>query len=312
MPGTIDTHHHLIPPRFNELWFANIEKARGLHLPSWSKEGTLQVIDQVGLGTAILSLGHPIHPYVDDPAQVAPICREINEYTAKFRDEHPSKIGFFATLPPLDEPEACIGEIQYGLDQLKADGVVIFSSYTGRYLGHKDFRAVWEELNRREAVVLIHPGFEGMAPIEEPRLLAAPIIDWTHETTRTAVHLITTNIMRDFSNCKVILSHAGGTLPYIVNRAANLCCRLRIVDKTEEEFIEEARGFYIDVAFSGHEPQLRLLKEFVKPGHVLFGSDYPWEHGEIISEQLAATDKVFAEETRQAGLKLFPRLVQYQ
>lgn len=118
--------------------------------------------------------------------------------------------------------------------------------------------------------------------------------------------------MRDFSDCKIILSHAGGTLPYIVNRAANLCCRLRIVDKTEEEFIEEARRFYIDVAFSGHEPQLRLLKEFVKPNHVLFGSNYPWEQAGIMSEQLAATDKVFADETRQAGLKLFPRLAQCQ
>nr|WPM83321.1 ProsB [Phaeosphaeria sp.] len=311
MVGTIDTHHHLIPPRFNELWFANIEKARGLHLPSWSKEGTLQTIDHVGLGSAIISLGHPVHPYVDDTAQVAPICREINDYTATFRDEHPSKIGFFATLPPLDQSEACIGEIRYGLEQLKADGVVIFSSYSGRYLGHNDFRVVWEELNRLKAVVLIHPGFEGMAPIEEPRLLAAPIIDWTHETTRTAVHLITTNVIRDFPDCKVILSHAGGSLPYVINRAANLCCRLRIANKTEAEFIEEARGFYVDVAFSGHEPQLRLLKEFLKPDHVLFGSDYPWEQGDIVSEQLAATDNVFGEETRRAALKLFPRLSQY-
>jgi len=305
--GTIDTHHHLIPPRFVEIWNANIEKARGLKLPSWTGEGTLKVVEQIGLATAILSLGHPVHPYVKD-TEVGSVCREINDYTAKFRDAHPTKIGFFATLPPPDQPESCIKEIAYAFDQLEADGVVIFSSYSGRYLGHKDFVPVWKERNRREAVVLIHPGFEGMAPIEEPRLLAAPIIDWTHETTRTAVHLITTNTIRDNPNCKIILSHAGGTLPYVIERAAGLCCRLRVVDKTVEEFIDEARSFYIDVAFSGHEPILKLLKEFAKPGHVLFGSDYPWESGEIMSVQLAATDKVFEEETRQAGLKLFPRL----
>ncbi|PYH81297.1 amidohydrolase family protein [Aspergillus uvarum CBS 121591] len=308
--GTIDTHHHLIPPKFTELWNANLEKARGLKLPTWTKESTLRSLDDCNIATAILSLGHPIHPYVSDPGQVGPICREINEYTAQFRDSHPDRIGFFATLPPLDQPGACIAEIRYAFEELHADGVVIFTSYAGRYLGHPEFRDVWAELDRHQAVILIHPGFEGMAPIEEPRLLAAPVLDWTHETTRTAIHLITTNIIRDYARCKIILSHAGGTLPYVINRAAVLCSRLRIGDKTEEEFIEEARAFYIDVAFSGYEPQLRLLKEFAKPGHVLFGSDYPWEHADVMQVQLAATDAVFAQETREAGLKLFPRLNQ--
>ncbi|KAK3934820.1 amidohydrolase family protein [Diplogelasinospora grovesii] len=306
MPGTIDVHHHLIPARFTELWFASIEKARGLQLPKWLEEGTLNAIGEVGLGTAIVSLGHPVHPYVKDPAQIGPVCREINEYTAKFRDARPDKIGFFATLPPLDQPETCLAEIAYGLDVLGADGVVVFSSYAAKYLGHGDFRPIWSELNRRGAVVLVHPGFEGMAPIEEPRLLAAPIVDWTHETTRTAVHLITTDTMRDFSDVNIVLSHAGGTLPYVINRAANLCCRLRIAGrdkKTEQEFVEEARRFYIDVAFSGHEPQLRLLREFAAPGH---------EHADVMKVQLAATDAVFAKETRLAGLKLFPRLAKYQ
>lgn len=211
----------------------------------------------------------------------------------------------------MDSTKDCIQEIAYAFDVLHADGVVIFSSYGQKYLGHPDFRKVWEELNRREAVVLIHPGFEGMAPIEEPRLMASPIIDWTHETTRTACHLIINNVMRDFTSCKIILSHAGGTLPYVINRAANLCCRLRLVDKTEEEFVEEGRNFYIDVAFSGHEPQLSLLKQFAKPGHVLYGSDFPWEDAATLNTMIAATDKVFADETREAGLQLFPRLAKY-
>lgn len=265
--GSDQQQHY--PPFFSSadssqlVWFANIEKSHGLRLPTWKPEGTLEAIDKVGLRTAIISVGHPVHPYVKDPAEVAPICREFNEYTAKFRDEHPDKIGFLATLPPLDPPEACINEIRYALNQLHADGVIIFSSYAQRYLGHKAFRAVWEELNRCRAVVLIHPGFEGMAPIEEPSLMAPPIIDWTHETTRTAVHLVTTNVVKDFPDVKIILSHAGGTLPYVVHRGANLCCRLRIVDKTEEEFIEEARTFYIDVAFSANDLQLKLLKTFL-------------------------------------------------
>ena len=159
------------------VWFANIEKARGLQLPTWSEEGTLGVIQECGLGTVIISMGHPVHPYVDDAQKIAPICCEINKYTARFRDAHPDRIGFFVTHTPMDQTDACIGEMKYELNELQADGVVIFSSYAGCYLGHSAYRPVWEELNRREAVVLIHPGFEGMVPIEEPRILAPPIID---------------------------------------------------------------------------------------------------------------------------------------
>lgn len=326
--GTIDVHHHFIPQRFRErkfqqaklppcrklipglyviVWFQNIEKARGLVLPQWSEEATLKILEDVGIRTAILSMGHPVHPYVQNPAEVAPICREINEYTAKFRDRHPDKIGFFATLPSLSSTSDCLRVISHAFDTLHADGVVIFSCYNGAYLGHPLFRPFWEEMDRRGAAVLIHPGFDGMRPIEEP-LIAPPVIDWTHETTRTACHLIIGNVMRDFTRCKIILSHAGGSLPYVINRAANLCARLRIVDKTEEEFVEEGRNFYCDVAFSGHEPQLRLLKEFAKPGHVLYGSDFPWEDASTLTTMLKATNNVFAEETRKAGLTLFPRL----
>ncbi|KAK0701958.1 hypothetical protein B0T26DRAFT_660008, partial [Lasiosphaeria miniovina] len=280
-------------------------------LPTWAPEGTLGLIRDVGLAAAILSMGHPVHPYVSDRSQIGPVCREINEYTARFRDEHPDRLGFLATLPPLDQAEACIAEMAYAFDALKADGVVVFSSYAQKYLGHADFRAAWAELDRRGAVVLVHPGFEGMEAIDEPRYLAPPVIDWTHETTRTAVHLISTGVTRQFPAVKIILSHAGGTLPYVVRRAANLCCRIRLVAMTEDEFVAEAQRFYIDVAFSSYDPQLRLLKEFVEPGHVLFGSDFPWEHSDVAAAQLAATERVFADETREAALQLFPRLRQY-
>ena len=107
---------------------------------------------------------------------------------------------------------------------------MIFSSYSQRYLGHPDFRTVWAELNRRKAVVPIHPGFEGMDPIEEPRHLAPPVIDQTHETTRTVVNLITIGVTRQFPDVKIILSHAGGTLPYVVRRAR--ICAAAYVSRT--------------------------------------------------------------------------------
>jgi len=268
----------------------------------------LDMLDKSGLDGAVLSMGHPIHPYVNHESEIAGICREINEYAAKLRDTHSDKLGFFATLPPLDKTEDCLQEIAYAFDTLGADGVGVMASYSQRYLGHPDYRIVWEELNRREAVILVHPSFEGMAPITQPVFLAPPIIDWTHETSRVAINLIVTNTMRDSPKCKIILSHAGGSLPYIIHRAADLCTRLRVVNLTADQFIEQAQRFYMDVAFTGHEPQLGLLKQFAAPGHVLFGSDFPWEKDDVVVPQLQAVDSVFPEGTRDAALALFPRL----
>ena len=102
------------------------------------------MIEKTGLGAVILSMGHPIHPYVNHRDEIAPICREINTYAARLRDAFPDKIGFFATLPPLDHTKECVEEIRYAVDELRADGVVVMTSYSQRYLGHPDFQEVWK------------------------------------------------------------------------------------------------------------------------------------------------------------------------
>ncbi|KAL2130833.1 hypothetical protein VTI74DRAFT_5876 [Chaetomium olivicolor] len=134
--------------RFRE---QNIETARGRRLPQWAPEGSLGLVKE-------------------DEGQAGPVCREINEYTAKLRDE----LGCLATLPPMDSLDACMKEIRYVFDTLKADCVVVFSSYRKRYLG---------------------------PPICGPDQLDA------RETTCTACRLITTGITPDFPDVKIILSH---------------------------------------------------------------------------------------------------------
>ena len=150
------------------------------------------------------------------------VARKCNEYGANLRDEDPARFGFFAMVPdPLSHPEAAVEEIAYSLDQLHADGVCLFSRYgQGKaYLGHEDYRPIWDALDTRKAVVFIHPSHPSDTEFVNPAL-PTPIIDYPHETCRTALDLVITNMLADHANCKVILSHSGGTLPYIALRAA--------------------------------------------------------------------------------------------
>lgn len=258
-------------------------------------------------------------------------CRQANKYAAKIRNDCPSRYGFFASIPSLLEPVAAHEEIIYALDNLQADGVTLYSRYgeDNHYLGHPDFQATWDLLDNRGAVVFVHPTHPVDTSLVNPSL-PQPMIDYPHETTRTAVDLITSGTIRSHPNVKIILSHAGGTLPYIAPRPAAMLPYIppaaseatvnedagnRTSITLTENFLEDARSFYFDTALSAAPLTLSLLKGFAKPGRVLYGSDFPYAPAPAIRQMNHMVDK-FSESNGPsicsaefvAALDLFPRL----
>ena len=284
-----------------------------MKLPEWSPQLSLDFMTRNSIGTAILSLSAPAMSFIREQDKAVSLCREINEYAAALRDQNPTKFGFFATLPGLGDVKACVQEIGFAFDTLKASGVTLLTSYGDRYLGHPDFRPIWAELDRRAAVVFIHPALESMTGGLMNPWMPRPIIDFPHETTRTAVHLVISNTVRDFSNCKIILSHGGGTLPFIATRVAHQSADVGYIEKSAEEFLEDAQRFYFDLALTAYDDPLELLLNFAKPDHILYGSDYPFAREQTIARQVAFLDqKALPGEaepsiTRGAALKLFPK-----
>ena len=124
--------------------------------------------------------------------------------------------------------------------------------------------------------------------------------------------------MRRLRNVKIILSHGGGTLPYIAERPALLLPDTPFGEHlTEESFLEDARAFYFDTALSSSKSQIAALKAFAAPGHILFGSDFPYAPPPCISKfnsrlvENLADDPVLAEEISfKSALRLFPRLAE--
>lgn len=225
--------------------------------------------------------------------------------------------------------QAAIEEIIYALDTLRADGVILYTRYghDNHYLGHPDFSEIWDLLDARDAVVLVHPTHPTDTALVNPSI-PQPMIDYPHETTRAAVDLITSGTMRSHLNVKIILSHAGGTLPFLALRPAAMLPYLppsMALPNTDGEvippinvtlrFMEDARSFYFDTALSAAPLALGLLKEFAKPDHVLFGSDYPYAPAPAIKlmnrclEDFEKREKGFVQSVNYgAALKLFPRL----
>lgn len=226
------------------------------------------------------------------------------------------QVRLLVSLPSLPNTESSLGEIAYALDDLKADGITLFTRYgpDNHYLGHADFRPIWAELNRRKAVVFVHPTH----PVDTNLVnkhLPQPMFDYPHETGRAAMDLIIGNTIRSFPDCKIILSHAGGTLPYLIYRPAGMLPHTPMdIGKSTEEIVEEARTFYYDTAISANPLTLQLLFAFAKPGHVLFGTDFPNAPTEAIQYFTANLDRYDAESDirreveSEGALKLLPRL----
>ncbi|MFB6549440.1 amidohydrolase family protein [Streptomyces sp. NPDC056405] len=275
----IDVHQHVVPP----FWVEGLSLRHSVHRPPpWSPEQAIAFMDERQIAKGLLSLTAPgLSAWqVDERPDMA---RRVNEYTSGLVAQWAGRFGNFATLP-LPDVGAALSELTYVLDVLNAEGVVLYSNYDDIFLGNSSFEPLWEELDRRQAVVFIHPTRTTLPAIDG---IPAPFVDFPFATTRTAVDMVLKGVLDRHKNMRVILSHAGGFLPYAIQRVVNCADTLpgsAGVDKLHETF----RRFYFDTALSSGPSALPSLKSFADPERILFGSDFPYAPGGP-SEEFTAT-----------------------
>lgn len=267
----IDTHHHLIPPFYRTaLRSAGIEAAGGRDLPDWAPEESINVMNGLGVTTAILSVSTPGTTFLADAADAQRLAARLNDYCAELVHTHPNRFGFFATLPTPHTKEGAAEAIR-ALDDLHADGVVLLANSAGRYLGETGLKPLWEELDARHAVALVHP-----ADLPGPTVPGLPpfAADFLLDTTRAAYLLVRNEIRRIYPNIRFLLSHGGGFVPYAAHRMA-----VAITGDTGRSILDsldDFRTFYFDTALTASAASLPSLIAFARPGHVTFGSDWPF------------------------------------
>lgn len=242
--------------------------------PNWTVEATEAAMQRLGVKTTIFSISTPGATIYEGQASYN-LARQLNEYSASIRDAQPSKFGFFANLPSILDTNATLDEITHSLDILHADGVALFTRY-GKgytYLGHPSIEPVWAELNRRRAVVFIHPTDLVEPTLISPRMVQ-PFIDYPHETARTAVDMMTSGMRLKYPNCSVILSHAGGTLPSLVPRILGGSSPEDLAqspNSTAALLWKAFQSFHFDIANAVSHPNLRLLLKLIPHDHLTYG-----------------------------------------
>jgi 6-methylsalicylate decarboxylase len=286
----IDIHHHVIPPNYRSaLQRAGIADAGGRGLPEWSAEASLRTMSELDVAAAVLSVSAPATSFVSPAADAAALARDVNDYSAELVAAHRDRFGFFATVP-MPHIDLAVNETERALDELGADGVVLLANHAGTYLGLDGQDGLFAALDARSAVVFIHP-----AELPGPTVPGVPPwgTDFLLDTTRAAFLLVRNGIRHRFPNIRFILSHAGGFVPYASHRMA-----LAITAETGRspaDSLDEFSSFYFDTALSSSAAALPTLLAFAKPGHITFGSDFPFAP--------VAASKLFA-----AGLETYPAM----
>jgi predicted TIM-barrel fold metal-dependent hydrolase len=306
----IDTHHHAIPSFYRDmLRKAKIDEAGGRALPDWSPEASLQTMAELNVGTAILSVSTPGTAFLPKAAEAASLARDLNDYLAGLVADQPGRFGFFATIPTPHLRES-VDEVSRSLDELHSDGVVLLANSAGSYLGQTGQDDLFAALDARSAVVFIHPGelpgpvIDGIAPFA---------VDFLLDTTRAAYLLVCNGICRTYPNIKFILSHAGGFVPYASHRMA--VSIMGDTGRSPSDSLDDFAGFYFDTALSSSAAALPSLLAFAEPGHVTFGSDWPFAPvaaGKLFAAGLETYSGLRPDARaaieRDTALTLFPRL----
>jgi len=265
----IDTHQHFLPKVYVDAVGLDLLSAAmpGGIAPTSSAEAAIAMMDENGIDEGILSISSG--PTLPDAAT---LLRKCNDHAAELRSRFKGRFGSFASLP-LPDVEAALKEVSYCLDELKVDGFILFTNYDGKYLGDEHFTPLLEELDRRGTVVFVHPN---QPPHDIPSVAPASVLEYPFETTRTATSLIMSGAMSRFKNVRFILSHAGGTLPFLVPRLALSISMMPPVAERVGDPLAAVRSFYFDTALSAGNPSLASLAQVADPGRILFGTDFPF------------------------------------
>jgi predicted TIM-barrel fold metal-dependent hydrolase len=317
MSLTVDLHQHVIPDFYWEASNEDGNAAGGITPPRWSLDAAIAYLDEARIDVAVPSISTPGVHFGDDTA-ARTLARRVNEYLADLKRQRPDRFGGFAALP-LPDIDGSLEQIEYALDVLELDGVSIMTNADGIYLGDSRFDPIFAELQRRAAVVFVHPT-ASPDPIAHTLGLPDSLLDYPVDTSRAIAKLHYSNTFARTPEVKYVFAHAGGTIPYLASRFA-IVDQMDVIPGAQERraFANALPRLHWDTASAFGDPVLHMLRSVTGLGNVVFGTDYPYPHDAISIaglHQLQNTAELDDGERRgvlgESAARLIPRLARVE
>jgi 6-methylsalicylate decarboxylase len=310
--GRLDVHAHYLPEPYRQaLERAGHGRPDGMPaIPEWSAEAHVALMDRLGIATSLLSVSSPGVHLADGEGAARDLAREVNEAGRRAVIDHPGRFGLFGSLP-LPDVDAAIAEIAHCVDDLEVDGFVLLTNVDGVYLGDAAWEPVFRELDRRGACVFIHPTspvcWEQTA-LGRPR----PMLEFLFDTTRAVVNLVLNGTVARSPNLRILVPHAGATLPVIADRVAAFAFTLDVDPGVD--VLRDLANLHFDLAGMPIPRQLTALLALTTLEHLHYGSDFPFTPDFVVEMALERLDGAgdppgsLTDALRDNTEQLFPRL----
>lgn len=304
----IDVHHHFAPPA----WVTEV-KGRPMLQPAntrWTPAQSIEDMDRGDVAAAVVSITNP-GLWFGDAAVTRRLARVCNDYGAKLVQDFPARFGLFAAMP-LPDVDATLSEIAYAYDVLKVDGVGLLTSYGDTWLGNAAYRPVMQELNRRKAVVHVHPTAANCCRnLDYAPGVGPGSLEYGTDTTRAIVGVTFSGDAARYPDIRFIWSHAGGTAPFLAGRINGASGGPK--DRLPNGFMYELKKFYYDLAGAANVGAIASLLKLVTTEQVLFGTDFPPGGTSLNVAKTLAELGMFSQSDlqkidRDNAVKLLPRL----
>jgi aminocarboxymuconate-semialdehyde decarboxylase len=268
----------------------------GVTPPMTDVDKRLEDMDRVGIDVEVISLSTPNIFFADESHQPE-VARILNDAYAELTAKHPTRFKGFASIP-MDAPEAALAELHRAIDQLKMNGVVLLSNIRGRALTSPIYRPFFEEANRMNLCIFLHPMIPtNSEPFKE--YVLGPLVGFPFDTTLAVARMCFDGMLRELPNIRWIIGHLGGAIPYLMERLDSgyrdfAECRVNI-DELPSTYLK--RLYYDTVTFSAHN--LRMVRDLAGTDHMVMGSDYPHMLGSIERSVSSIQDLAIPEYEKQ-------------
>ena len=310
----IDVHQHVTPDVYKSaLESIGIKGSGERAWPELTIDAQIAAMEQNGIAAAIVSIASP-GTYFGDVDFTRRLVRESNDALARVAADHPGRFGAVG-LVSLPDVGAAIADLAYALDELKLDGILLLTHVGDRYLGEADHAEFYAELDRRAAVVIIHPvrpKLTGMAQFSFPD----GYTELAFETTRAIANLLFTGTIAKYPRIRWVMPHGGGVTPFLVFRLRGMDDLPKVRERIPDGVAAYLKRLHYDVAQATAPAPLRALMEVADPSRVMFGTDFPFARNANVLEQSVAAIAAFdgfdaalrRKVERDNALALFPRL----
>lgn len=309
----IDTHSHFFPPSYLQTqkeWEGRRNIPANTRVYEWTPARLIELMDKDGIRTSVMSLASTPGLWFDTGAEEASkIVRVCHDFQAGMRRDYPGRFGIFAPLSMMNI-DATLKEIEYAFDTIKADGINLQTNYGDKWLGDATYKPVLEELNRRKAVVYVHPLVAAccgrLSVGTHPAVIEVP-----HDTTRTVTSLLLSGSFARHRDIKWIFSHAGGTIPMMAGRIdAFYGQNPRAKEFAPDGIMNEMARLHYDTANATSPPAMAALLKLVPVSQITYGTDYPYflldQNKELRKLGLSAADVQSIESGN--AMRLIPAL----